>query len=44
MTFPMEKRLIKENAKVINNLKNEINKISEDFNNIESKYEKNPIT
>ena len=40
MTFPMEKRLIKENAKVINNLKNEINKISEDFNNIESKYEK----
>ena len=40
MIFPLEKRLIKGNAKVINNLKNEINKMSEDFNNIEIKYEK----
>jgi len=40
MIFPLEKRLIKGNAKIINNLKNEINKMSEDFNNIEIKYEK----
>ena len=40
MIFPLEKRIIKGNAKVINNLKNEINKITEDFNNVEIKYEK----
>ena len=40
MIFPLEKRLIKENAKVIHNLKHEINKITEDFNNVEIKYEK----
>ena len=40
MIFPLEKRIIKGNAKVINNLKNEINKISDDFNNVEIKYEK----
>ena len=38
--FPLEKKMIKENDKFFSNIKNDINKINEQFNNDKINYEK----
>ena len=39
MVFPLEKKAMKQNTKIIANLKDEIRKIYQDFNSVEIKYE-----
>ena len=38
--FPLEKKIVKENGKIIINIKNDINKINEQFNNDKINYDK----